>query len=49
MFSAVSVYNSSNETHFYLNGHPITFTDKNNFYLPVSEIYGIFQMSFIPF
>ncbi|XP_028435973.1 adenylate cyclase type 2 isoform X4 [Perca flavescens] len=30
----VPVYNSSNETLFYPNGQPITFTGKNNFYLP---------------
>ncbi|KAA8591570.1 hypothetical protein FQN60_016944, partial [Etheostoma spectabile] len=30
----VPVYNSSNETLFYPNGQTITFTEKNNFYLP---------------
>uniref|UniRef100_A0A3B4YFJ4 Adenylate cyclase type 2 n=1 Tax=Seriola lalandi dorsalis TaxID=1841481 RepID=A0A3B4YFJ4_SERLL len=30
----VPVYNSSNETQFYPNGQLITFTGKNNFYLP---------------
>ncbi|XP_034730319.1 adenylate cyclase type 2 isoform X2 [Etheostoma cragini] len=30
----VPVYNSSNETLFYPNGQTITFTGKNNFYLP---------------
>ncbi len=33
----VPVYNSSNETLLYPNGQLIAFTDKNNFYLPVSE------------
>lgn len=37
MLPPVPVHNSSNETQFYHNGQLITFTDKNNFYLPVSE------------
>uniref|UniRef100_A0A668AQ49 adenylate cyclase n=1 Tax=Myripristis murdjan TaxID=586833 RepID=A0A668AQ49_9TELE len=30
----VPVYNSTNESVFYPNGQPVTFIDKNNFYLP---------------